>query len=202
MRRFFIICMSTFLFISCNDKSDGNLLVLKSLFIPSTSNIISLKKDTISNEYFLKDNYNLFTLSSYFSKENIKQNGGELQLLKDTYSNNSTGKGFVIKYLTNDYLSYTFLEYQNKKLEVKYLVEILNVDNKIVNISKMPSDTISKLISRKIDIDAKVFFSDSFIFNNNRNLNYNYLVRKNEWILQPKSRQEKWSSTHFLHKDE
>jgi hypothetical protein len=194
--------MSTFLFISCNDKSDGNLLVLKSLFMPSTSNIISLKKDTISNEYFLKDNYNLFTLSSYFSKENIKQNGGELQLLKDTYSNNSTGKGFVIKYLTNDYLSYTFLEYQNKKLEVKYLVEILNVDNKIVNISKMPSDTISKLISRKIDIDAKVFFSDSFIFNNNRNLNYNYLVRKNEWILQPKSRQEKWSSTHFLYKDE
>jgi len=202
MRLFFIICMSTFLFISCNDKSDGNLLVLKSLFMPSTSNIISLKKDTISNEYFLKDNYNLFTLSSYFSKENIKQNGGELQLLKDTYSNNSTGKGFVIKYLTNDYLSYTFLEYQNKKLEVKYLVEILNVDNKIVNISKMPSDTISKLISRKIDIDAKVFFSDSFIFNNNRNLNYNYLVRKNEWILQPKSRQEKWSSTHFLYKDE
>lgn len=202
MRLFFIICMSTFLFISCNDKSDGNLLVLKSFFIPSTSNIISLKKDTISNEYFLKDNYNLFTLSSYFSKENIKQNGGELQLLKDTYSNNSTGKGFVIKYLTNDYLSYTFLEYQNKKLEVKYLVEILNVDNKIVNISKMPSDTISKLISRKIDIDAKVFFSDSFIFNNNRNLNYNYLVRKNEWILQPKSRQEKWSSTHFLYKDE
>ena len=86
---------------------------------------------------------------------------------------------------------------------VKYFIEIVNVDNKMVDISKKTTDTICKLTSRKIDLDANTFFSESFVFSTKNNtISYNFLNRKNQWMLQPKNRQEKWASIHFLYESE
>lgn len=216
MKPYFFIPILLFLF-SCKNKNENTIvdenknssITLRTLRLIN-NNYVSLCADTLYNEktfsysFFLKDKYKVYKLNSYFNIDNIKYNGGELILKKDVYSNNNTGNGFVLKFLTRDYLSYTFLEYKDKSLFVKSFIEIYNRDNKIIIESHSENDTIYMSKCKLINIDANIFFNKSFVFDSmmTKNIKYNFLNRKNEWLNKPDSRQEEWALKHFLYESE
>lgn len=200
MKRFIILGLLSSILTRCNDTKNQNCIVLKSLIIPTTGNIVSLKKDTVLNEYLLKDKYNSYVLSTYFTKNNIIYSGGELQLLKDTYSNQSTGNGFVLAYFTKNYNNYTFLEYRQKNLLVTKFIEIENTDENNIEELQLSNDTISKSTTKATFVNAKNFFNKNYIFDSikTKTVFFNYLNRNEKWLQQSNSRQEEWVQHHFL----
>ncbi len=154
--------------------------------------------DNEFKETYLKINSKLFNLKSYYNSENQK-----IYTVVFIYNyleiNKNNQCSFIIKVMGNHTASYTFFEYQKEKLVANYFIEDIDSDEKR-GLPQEKTDTIIKIISKKINIPAEIFFNESFIFDSIKtsNTNYNYLTRNEKWQNKPSSRQEKWVLEHFL----
>lgn len=203
-----ISLFSVILFISCVKKNEKKYdITLKTLETSYKNNYISLLKDTILHDntfhqsYILKDNYNSYELNSYFNDKNIGYPGGKIDILK--YSNSKNYSGFILNYMTKDYESYTFFEYDEKKLYATNFIESFNVDEK-EGLPQKKSDTIIMIKSKHLKISANDFFKKYFIFDSMKSIefNNNYLIRNEKWLNYPKSKQEEWVLNKILYKNE
>jgi len=78
--------------------------------------------------------------------------------------------------------------------------ELYNIESKIIDIEKSPSDTVVVLVSKRINLKIEDFLSKKTQF---RSLPFeqsdtNYLLRNGIWVNKSKNNDQTWVMEHFL----